>query len=63
MNYSQLSLKELIHYGELDAKTPLELALLEALKATEHAAVFYGDLDAGVLADHVHLHIANSVCR
>jgi hypothetical protein len=31
MNYTTLSLKELIHYGELDAKTPLELALVAAL--------------------------------
>jgi hypothetical protein len=31
MNYTTLSLKELIHYGELDATTELEKALVAML--------------------------------
>jgi vacuolar-type H+-ATPase subunit I/STV1 len=45
MNYSQLSLKELIHYGELDATTELERALVAALAEAQGLEADYATLE------------------
>jgi hypothetical protein len=51
MNYSQLSLKELIHYGELDARSPLELALVAALADLRKQVYPYIDDESLELVD------------
>jgi hypothetical protein len=61
MNYTTLSLKELIHYGELDARTPLERALVAALSemadVTEERDELQRQVDDSVDRDEVRMKI------